>query len=432
MKMKYKTTTFSKLKTLLGFALLAILAFSCQPAAPDSDSASETAALGPDITAMMAPFTPATQTFEVSNKKPSTVTGKAGTKIHVEPKNLMLPNGEPIQGKIKVHLVECTRTSELLGAGLQTVSDGKLLESGGSYYIDMEADGQKLTIKEGKSVAVEFPQVSDKSMELFYGSKDANGRMNWQAADANFEAAKPKPKKAVSDSAFILQTDTVYGYVSGTDTIRSSNINDIFAYIEAEERPSKSRNMKPANGGSKTYDKPANSLAERNRQNELSMQARRAAAEKEEAKKAQAAARQQQIQENQRQQRESVSRVNRLYASMKLNRFGWINCDRFYNEPNLAPVIVELPDTKDPAVVYLVFQTQKSLISLTYNGLEQALQSQNLPVGQAIEVFAMAQSEPGGGYSFAQTHIVVGGDPKVVLHLKPATEAEIRKRFDAI
>ncbi|HEX2898729.1 MAG TPA: hypothetical protein VHS96_03315, partial [Bacteroidia bacterium] len=82
---------------------------------------------------MMAPFTPATQTFEVSNKKPSTVTGKAGTKIHVEPKNLMLPNGEPIQGKIKVHLVECTRTSELLGAGLQTVSDGKLLESGGSY-----------------------------------------------------------------------------------------------------------------------------------------------------------------------------------------------------------------------------------------------------------------------------------------------------------
>ena len=105
-------------KTLLALALLAILTTSCS--SNPADSSADNGTRGPNIQAMMVPFAPKTQTFQVSGQKPSVVTGKAGTKIHVEPQDLSLPDGSPIKGEITVSLIECTRKSELLGAGLQT------------------------------------------------------------------------------------------------------------------------------------------------------------------------------------------------------------------------------------------------------------------------------------------------------------------------
>ncbi len=79
------------------------------------------------------------------------------------------------KAKLRPSLIECTQKSELLGAGLQTVSDGKLLESGGSYYIDMQA-GQQLAIKEGKTVEGRFPSEGQREHELFMVPKTSVGR----------------------------------------------------------------------------------------------------------------------------------------------------------------------------------------------------------------------------------------------------------------
>ena len=92
-----KKTTLKNLRSTLLLALLAVLTLSCQsPTHSTETSASSDTPI--NLTAMMAPFTPKTQTFTVSGKKPSIVTGKAGTKIHVEPNNLTMPDGSPIQG----------------------------------------------------------------------------------------------------------------------------------------------------------------------------------------------------------------------------------------------------------------------------------------------------------------------------------------------
>ncbi|MEY3444170.1 MAG: hypothetical protein RLZZ519_2451 [Bacteroidota bacterium] len=422
----------------LTLILLAVLTFSCQsnPNATTSDSQAQKSL---NLTEMMAPFTPKTQTFTVSGKKPSVVTGKAGTKIHVEPKNLTKPDGSPIVGDIQVNLIECTKKSELLGAGLQTVSNGKLLESGGSYYIDMEADGQKLAIQEGKSVAVEFPKVSDKNMELFYGQKDETGQMNWDAADVDFKNAKSQPKSAaVSDSStttFSVQSDTIYGYVSGKDTIRSSNIDDILAYMEAEDggKPAVNSSKSTLKKGRTTNKEQSdNSLAERNRQNELSMKNRRTESEKAEKEKAALAELKSAQDERSRQFAAENDRFTQLYKAVDIKNFGWINCDRFYNESNVAPVIVELPEKITSAIVYIAFSDINSILSLNYYDGMEAVESQNIPVGQQIEVMAMTQGKNSIGYEFARTTITVGSDNVVALEPKPMAKADIQKQFDAI
>ncbi len=433
-----KKTQFRNLRSTLLFALLAVLTFSCQsPTHSTETSASSDTPI--NLTAMMAPFTPKTQTFTVSGKKPSVVKGKAGTKIHVEPKNLIMPDGSPIHGDIQVNLIECTKKSELLGAGLQTVSDGKLLESGGSYYIDMEANGQKLAIKEGKSVNVEFPKMTDKNMELFYGQKDETGQMNWDAADVDFKNAKSQPKSAaVSDSAtstFTVQNDTIYGYVSGTDTIRSSKIEDIWAYMEAEDggKPSVNTSKSTLKKGRTTKKEQSdNSLAERNRQNELSMKNRRAESEKAEKEKAALAELKSAQDERSRQFAAENDRFTQLYKAVDIKNFGWINCDRFYNESNVAPVIVELPENITSAIVYIAFSDINSILSLNYYDGMEAVESQNIPVGQQIEVMAMTQGKNANDYAFARATITVGSDNVVALEPKPTPKDEIQRQFDSI
>ena len=66
---------------------------------------------------------------------------------------------------------------KLTFANAQTVSDGKLLESGGAYYINLSCGKERLRIKKNKSIKIEFPKISDKDMSLFDGKVDSLGNI---------------------------------------------------------------------------------------------------------------------------------------------------------------------------------------------------------------------------------------------------------------
>ena len=123
-----------------------------------------------------------TQEFVVSHKNETTITGKQGLKITVDPSRLEQENGAAVQGDIKVRLIEVTSSEDLFRTDAATVSDGKLLMSGGSYFIGMESGGAKLKLKPRQSLSVQFPLLSKNAMELFYGERDASANMNWKRA----------------------------------------------------------------------------------------------------------------------------------------------------------------------------------------------------------------------------------------------------------
>ena len=103
------------------------------------------------------------------------------------PNNLELENGKALGKNLKIELKELTNQMDLFKNNTQTVSNGKLLVSGGSYFIDITSDAEKVKLKKDKTMEVEFPKITNKNMELFYGERDSLNQMNWVATNTKFK-----------------------------------------------------------------------------------------------------------------------------------------------------------------------------------------------------------------------------------------------------
>jgi len=140
------------------------------------------------------------QTFKVSADKPSVVTGRKGTKISINPNDLATESGKPLGQNIEVELKELTNQEQLLKSNAQTVCNGKLLVSGGAYFIGLTSNGELLKLKDGKTLSVQFPKLSDKEMALFYGQRNDLGEMNWQKATETFKTIQQPPVQQKADT----------------------------------------------------------------------------------------------------------------------------------------------------------------------------------------------------------------------------------------
>ncbi len=89
-------------------------------------------------------------------------------------------NGITIQNKnISICIWEFMDKKSLVYAGLTTEANGKLLETGGSFYITAHFGTKKLKLKAGKTYAVEIPvEESYPDMFTYYGTKK-EGLINW-------------------------------------------------------------------------------------------------------------------------------------------------------------------------------------------------------------------------------------------------------------
>src|SRR5690554_3059522 len=156
------------------------------------------------VDAFLAELAGEPQKFKVSSDTLSIVTGKNGTIINVDPNSLETVDGSPIGKEIDVKLVEMVTLKDFLTNNAQTVSNGEVIETGGAYDITMFSDGKELKIKNGKSIQVEFPRISEKDMEVFMGERDSLGQVNWEATGEDFkkkDLAEPeKPSRTIAFS----------------------------------------------------------------------------------------------------------------------------------------------------------------------------------------------------------------------------------------
>lgn len=107
------------------------------------------------------------------------LTGPGGTQAMVISKNFQFPDGTPVTGAITFEMKEYTSKAEMLLAGLPTVSDGKMLASGGVVHLQASSEGKPLELVPGKTVPIQF-KIQDPEMQLFSGVRDSNQMMNWK------------------------------------------------------------------------------------------------------------------------------------------------------------------------------------------------------------------------------------------------------------
>lgn len=134
-----------------------------------------------DIRKALAQFDRSSQQYTVSGTTPSTVTGLGGTRMNINPADLVTADGQPVSGDINVELKELDSPEKMALAGAPTMSNGDVLISGGSYYFGLTSGGQQLRLADGKTMEVQLPQtVNDPDMEVYMGEMDGSGNINWQ------------------------------------------------------------------------------------------------------------------------------------------------------------------------------------------------------------------------------------------------------------
>jgi len=127
------------------------------------------------------------QFYSISTDSIVRVIGTKGTVIIINPSDLITENGQQISDSIEVELKELTDQNEMVRTNTQTVSNEKLLVSGGAYFINIKSNGQQVKLKPDRKLKVEFPKVDENEMTLFYGQRDSLGQLTWDSVPKKFE-----------------------------------------------------------------------------------------------------------------------------------------------------------------------------------------------------------------------------------------------------
>ena len=127
------------------------------------------------------------QFYIISPDSIVTITGEYGTRFIINPSDLITQSGGEINDSIKIEMKELTNQYQMAKANAQTISNNRLLVSGGAYFIEITTQGEKVILKPKKKIKIRFPILSQENMSLFSGNRDSLGRLFWTQEDINLK-----------------------------------------------------------------------------------------------------------------------------------------------------------------------------------------------------------------------------------------------------
>lgn len=167
-------------------ALLLFLTFaiSCSENAPKQTEAIENV-----FTTQNLP----TQFFDIINENDTFITGKKGTKISIPENSFIDKNGNAVKGKISFELKEALTLADMVMGNLTTLSNGKILQTGGMIYTNATSNGENIFIASNKALQISVPTNNkNDSMLLFEGEVNPeNQSINWVNPKDIIEKNKP-------------------------------------------------------------------------------------------------------------------------------------------------------------------------------------------------------------------------------------------------
>lgn len=149
-----------------------------------------------DVTDLMDNLKSETQTFDVNDQTtPTSITGEGGTIVNFDANAFTDSDGVLVTSGIVIHLDEYLSLSQMMKNNIQTLSNGQLLVTGGSFNLAAtDANNAPLNVNPW-SVNAQLPIQTDISgfengMSLFVGeinTTDGIEQVNWTQATNNNE-----------------------------------------------------------------------------------------------------------------------------------------------------------------------------------------------------------------------------------------------------
>jgi len=108
------------------------------------------------------------------------------SKINI-PANIFAYDGKPLPNKkIQLKVTRVKNKSDMSKMGLTTYSKGRLISSGGMFYVEATWEGKPLNLIVGKHYELRIAEPNPiEEMELFYGEVNKETPLDWIEADNN-------------------------------------------------------------------------------------------------------------------------------------------------------------------------------------------------------------------------------------------------------
>lgn len=205
------------------------------------------------------------QVFTINASKESKITGAEKTTLTFPPNAFVsTKTGKPISGNITVKLTEYYQLSDMVLANLSTTTNGKLLETGGMFYVEATSGDELLELQKGKSYSIEFPEKSNKpGMEIYNGQRDQNGNINW-TLDNNSEKQEPEGELEYEFVTFIDElaiypggNEALYQFISRNFEVPEDNAGGTLLVSFVVETDGNVSDVKVLRGLTKVFDNEA-------------------------------------------------------------------------------------------------------------------------------------------------------------------------------
>lgn len=127
------------------------------------------------------------QTFTVSPDKENTIRGNKGTAVMIPANAICTKSGKLVTGPVTIELQEFLKPADAAFNQLSTVSEGKMLESGGMFSVRAYANNEELELKKGAKMSVRMPTINMKNgMQLFTAVRNPEGITEWKPTSVPF------------------------------------------------------------------------------------------------------------------------------------------------------------------------------------------------------------------------------------------------------
>jgi hypothetical protein len=160
----------------------------------------------PNASTIYQRFKKEPQKFFANPKEVIQIKGKEGTKIEIPKYSLVTKQNRTVTGEVEIFLEEYYSAQDILLANLHTLSNGRILETGGMINIIIKHKNEELNLKKGSEIKIEFTTEDMDRMETFYG-ENKNGSFNWKLI------AEPEPTPIKGNSSPIIG-DTIRDFTS--------------------------------------------------------------------------------------------------------------------------------------------------------------------------------------------------------------------------
>ncbi|NQU33052.1 MAG: hypothetical protein HQ521_07440 [Bacteroidetes bacterium] len=120
------------------------------------------------------------QTFIINSESDTVLVGRKGTLLKIYKNSFHYCNGEIVHGKVEVEFKEIVTENDLVLSGLTTTSNGKLLETAGMFYINVQQEDKQLCLIDNGRIGIVVPAKEiNMQMKMFNGVV-LNDTINWQ------------------------------------------------------------------------------------------------------------------------------------------------------------------------------------------------------------------------------------------------------------